>query len=244
MPARFGQAIRAGVVVTVALALLSVPAPALAAEGDLLVSTDGVTYSADNTLPVFPDSWRFVPGDSESQSVWVRNAADTAGTLRIDLIDPRSDDMVFASHLAIAATPEGEPLTPVGFDVGVANGACTVLGIAQTVAPYESVRIDIAAAVSTALTGQEGVRAKTSFALRATLVDAAAGLSARTGAACTALPTAAPTAAPAPPGALPHTGGTVPWTLAVLGGAALGSGLLAFVLGRRRRNDEADRRVG
>lgn len=226
--------------VAVAAALVVAPgatSAARAADGDLLVSTDGVAYTTGTTLPLFAPSVRFVPGDVDSAQVWVKNAATTAGLLRVELINPATDDPLFASHLALSATPAGGVLQPVGFDTAIANGTCTVLSGTRVLAAGESLRLDIRSAVDTALTGAQGQQGAVTFALRATLVDAAAGAAAQPGTACLAVPDAGPTPPPNP-GSLPHTGGTVPWTLVVLGALALGSGGFAFVVGRRRRRDD------
>ena len=213
------------------------PSAASAADGDLLVSTDGVTYTAGNTLPLFAPSLRFVPGDVDSAEVWVKNAATTAGLLRVELIDPATDDSVFAAHLALSATPAGAVPQPVGFDAAIANGSCTVLSGTRVLAAGESLRIDIRSVVDAALTAAQGQQSSVTFELRATLTDAAAGTAAQPGSACLVIPDVDPTSPPKP-GSLPHTGGTLPWTLAVLGALALGGGGFAFVIGRRRRRDD------
>ncbi len=225
--------------VAVAIAVVGPASAASAADGDLLVSTDGVTYTAGNTLPLFAPSVRFVPGDVDSAEVWVKNAASTAGLLRVELIDPATDDPPFAAHLALSATPAGALQQPVGFDTAIANGSCTVLSGTRVLAAGESLRLDIRSAIDTALTGDQGQQGSARFVLRATLVDAVAGTPAAPGSPCLAVPDVDPTS-PTKPGSLPHTGGTVPWTLAVLAVLAVGSGGFAFVIGRRRRRDDEE----
>lgn len=213
-------------------------ASASAAEGGLQVSVDGVTYTSDNTLSLFPESWRFVPGDIETRAAWVRNTASSPALLRIDLIDAATTDPAFAAHLTLAATPSGSAATAVDFADAIAAGGCTVLSGTRVLDAGESARVDVQAAVSIALTELQGQRGDVSFALRATLLDPAAG-AARPGDACAA-------AAPRPevPGGLPVTGGSVPWTLAAWGALALGGGLFAFVAGRRRRRDDDEEEIG
>lgn len=130
--------------------LLAVAPPAFAADGDLQVSTDGITYSNGSELPAFPPERRFVPGDAETSSVWVRNAGATPALLRIDLVDPSSDDPDFAAHVDIAATPAGSAVDAISFAAGVAGGSCTVLSGDRVMAPGEAVRVDVVASGSIA----------------------------------------------------------------------------------------------
>ncbi|WP_448389378.1 LPXTG cell wall anchor domain-containing protein [Microbacterium aurum] len=216
------------------LVLVAVPIPAAAADDGLLVSHDGVTYVADSTLPIYPEAWRWVPGDEQTSAVWVRNAGTTDGLLRIDLIAPDADDVRFAQSVAIAAGAPGGGGEDVLFADAMGNGDCTVLSTGLVLAPGESRRIDVTTAVSSALSGDEAAQARLSFALRASLTDAAAGSAAAVGSVCTVIPDEIPSST----GSLPHTGGAVPWTIIALGAAGVTVGGSVFLLGRRRRQEE------
>lgn len=225
------------------LLFVAVPTVAAAATENLLVSVDGSHYAAQNDLPLFPDALRVVPGDRETATVWVRNDSTAAARLWVELVEPTADDPVFASHVSLSATPEGTSGVPVSFATGIANGACTVLSADRILQPGESVAVTVAADVSATLTADDGALAHLGFRLRASLSEALGVVSAP-GAACAALPE--PPTAPGTPGtagtsSLPATGGSIPMVAGALGILGVTAGILAFVAGRRRREDDRAR---
>lgn len=224
-----------------AAAMIATPMAATAAEGELVVSVDGAHYSSAEVLPVFADDLRLVPGDSESAAFWVKNDSAHTGVLRLDLIDPVSDDAVFAAHVELVATPDGAGAKRIALSTAIANGSCTVLSGDRVLAPGEQVRVRVTAALSSALTDEQGARAEMNFRMRAVLADAAAGTVQQAGTACTAPPKSDDDATPSPaptPGELAATGGTLPLTAAGVAIAATVAGLLALLWSRRRRGDD------
>ncbi|MFS2279884.1 hypothetical protein V2S04_03550 [Microbacterium sp. OR21] len=222
-------------------AVLATPTAATAAEPDLVFSTDGTHYTTADLLPVFPDDLRLVPGDRESASFWIRNDSEHTGLLRLDLIDPSSVDSLFAAHLELSAAPAGAASRPVTMSTAMANGACTVLSGDHVLAPGQSARVHVTAALSSDLIGTQGALGDLRFRMRAVLADTAAATVQPTGAACTAQvepggATPQPSSTSSP-GALAVTGGTVPLTTAVVGVTATVAGLLAFLWARRRRSE-------
>ena len=252
------------VALAAAAAVLAVAPPAAAAADPLQVSTDGVTFTASDLLPVYPDALRLVPGDTESASVWVRNAGSSPARLRLELLSPQTSSDLLAANVTLAATPAGDARQTVTVAAGIANGACTVLGSARVLGVGETVRIDVTADMSASLTGTQAAQQSLGFALGATLFDAAAAAPQEVGAPCVALPDT-----PDEPGAsgasggsggggaagagsaagsgsaagdLARTGGQFPVIAAAIGGAGLLAGILVFLFARRRREVEDDSR--
>lgn len=206
-------------------------APASAAVGGLAVSGDGVTYRADNALPIFPAHWRLVPGDVETSSVWVRNDGPSEARLRIDLVDPTTDDPVFAAGVEISAEPRPASVTSaasVAVGAAIDNGPCTVLSDDRVLAAGESARVDVTARVSAELSGLEGQRGTVGFGMRGVLMGATVGTPHEPGTPCGGLPV------PPDAGELPRTGGILPGLALAVGAVAAATGVVVFSAARRR----------
>lgn len=246
--ASFASALAAVTLVTlVTVAALATPATATAAEVDLAVSLDGTHFTTTELLPVFSDELRLVPGDSESAEFWIRNDSAHAGLLRLDLIDPVSIDPLFATHLELTAAPRGSASAPVTLSTAITNGSCTVLSGDRVLAPGQSTRVQVTAALSSDLADEQGALGELRFRMRAVLADAVAAAVQPAGTACTAPPYEGGGARPqlgptSSPGALAATGRSLPLTAVGVGGVATVAGMLAFLCSRRRRieGDEAD----
>ncbi|PZU46563.1 MAG: hypothetical protein DI566_06915 [Microbacterium sp.] len=243
----------AAVALTLAVgAIGAFPEAALAADDHLQVSTDGVTFVSSHTLPLYPDTWRFVPGDSESRSVWVRNGGDAAGRLRIELLPSGATDLEFAKHVEVSATPAGDAAAEVTMSDALANGACTVLSGGRVLAPGEQLRIDVSARVAPTLAGQQGVQQAVDFAVHATLFGVIGDAGPAIGSACVGVAgdaVAAPgtatsgtvTSGTAARGsALAHTGGTLYTVPIVIGAAGIAAGIFVVLAARRRARQEED----
>lgn len=226
-----------------ALALLgATAAPAAAAGDELLVSTDGVDFVADSTLPLFTGMGRVVPGDQSTEQVWVRNDSGVAAVLRVDLVDPSADDAALADAVSLSVAPQGGTASsPVTIGTGVGNGGCTVLGGGMALAAGESLRLDLTAGVDPALAGRHGMRGTVRFRLRAVLVETAAAGEVTPGRACRESPEHS--VAPSTPGSgrLPNTGSGSLLPLGPFAGVALLVGVVCCVIAWRRRDgdDEA-----
>ena len=225
----------------VAAGVFAAPNAASASGGDLQVSPDGITYADANTLPVYPESWRFVPGEVRTTSVWVRNTGSATGLLTLEMLNPTASDEILAASVSVSATPAGGPTTPVTITTGIANGACTVLGSDHALAPGETPRIDVRAAVAPTLEGAQGQLQSVDFVLGALLSDAAARSPQNVGERCAAVPAETAGAAPSV-SALPHTGGSVPVVTIAIGAAGIAAGLIVFMSARRRRMPDDDSR--
>ena len=160
-------------------------APAFASEDGLTVSTDGTAYEPNNTLPVLQDMGRVVPGDTRTESLWVRNDAIMPGRLHVDVIDPSSDDQALASHVTLSVNgPSGMDSTPTTISTAMEVGTCTVLASDLVLQPGESAELRISAAVSPELDQRNGVHGTVAFRLRGVLEDASVPSAAVPGTAC------------------------------------------------------------
>jgi hypothetical protein len=81
--------LRLGVLALAAAALLSVAAPARAADPDptIAVSSDGVVWGTDLSEPLFDPTERWVPGDTGIASFYLRNDAASSASVRIEARD-------------------------------------------------------------------------------------------------------------------------------------------------------------
>ncbi|MFC8302276.1 hypothetical protein ACFUCV_01165 [Specibacter sp. NPDC057265] len=83
---------------TMALAMLLAP-PALAADGQkiaLELSHDGVNYSPGTVQDIFANTGGYVPGESRTGTIWVRNASADAAQFSLGIVNP---DTAFGSAL-------------------------------------------------------------------------------------------------------------------------------------------------
>ena len=69
----------------VALALTVATAPPARAAGEIALSLDGRTWHQHLTTPLFDPGFRWVPGDQQERTFWVRNQGPTAAFLQIQL---------------------------------------------------------------------------------------------------------------------------------------------------------------
>lgn len=241
------HALAAMVSLVLAVALSGGVAPSATAAGnELLVSTDGVNFSPGSTLSLFTRMGRVVPGDRSTERVWVKNASQVDAVLRIDLVDPRSDDAALAAAFSLSVVPQGgQASPPVTIEAGASNGACTALGGGMTLGPGESLRLDVTASVDAALAEQHGMLGTVGFSLRAVLIESTAAEEVPPGNRCQTLaePVEPPTQRP---GQLPNTGSAALMPLGVVAVAAVMVGVLLGTIGWRRRDpaDEDDRESG
>ncbi|WP_408899307.1 hypothetical protein ACJ5H2_09430 [Nocardioides sp. R1-1] len=72
----------------VAAALMAVGAAAAPAhaEDEIGLSRDGVAWAPELTTPLFDPAFRWIPGDVEERTFWVRNEGPSAGELSVDVL--------------------------------------------------------------------------------------------------------------------------------------------------------------
>lgn len=83
------------------------------AEDELDLSRDGRTWTSTIDAPLFDESMRWVPGDSESAHFFVRGRGGTAGDLTVDVVSTASDQLLRSGDLRITARGGGGDWTPV-----------------------------------------------------------------------------------------------------------------------------------
>ncbi|SKB09926.1 hypothetical protein [Aeromicrobium choanae] len=94
---------------TVALAvglLLAGVAPATASD-EIGLSSDGVNWVDDLTVPLFDADLRWVPGDSRTVTFYVRNQAESDGELTVTVRANDPDGLLTADHVTLRARANG-----------------------------------------------------------------------------------------------------------------------------------------
>lgn len=95
---------------TVILATAAAPAQAA---GELELSLDGTTWTQSIAGPLFDESMRWVPGDSETASFFIRNNGGSNGTLTVDILSSQFGDLLDSGDLHITARGGGGDWTDV-----------------------------------------------------------------------------------------------------------------------------------
>jgi len=89
------------------MAALGFAAPASAAGNQLQVSADGVTWGASLPAPLFSPSFRWVPGDSEARSFYVRNHTGQDAVLNVIMLPAQFGDLMASGALTVSAQVDG-----------------------------------------------------------------------------------------------------------------------------------------
>jgi len=166
-------AIASGIALATALGLSlgAVPANAAAGVGVVEVSNDGVSFSDSYPGVMFDDITLLVPGDSQNNTVYIRNSGDAAGYLRIILRDADYSDQKFADALTVTTRTAGT----TGRAVAISSvNPCQVTHEGTLIEPGEVVTVLATLALGN-LNGTDGQGATASFALGVTLYDATSG---------------------------------------------------------------------
>ncbi len=206
------NALRSGALI-LALAFVGVgtgASPAQASSPGIEYSTDGVNYSRGDTLPLFDDLGAVVPGDSSTESIWVRNGSQVEAFVRIDALSTAQQNSELAKFVILGITSD-QALPAAAFSLSeiAGSGGCLVLTDGIRLAPGASAKLAARVDVSNSLSGQGGVNDTVSFTLRGHMRDVVAKQVSDPGDQCsandgsipptkkpTATPTAAPTATP------------------------------------------------
>lgn len=135
-----GLAVAAGSAAVVVL--LSTPAHAADDSDTLLeLGRDGVHYASEPLLTVFESGRGYVPGESRSGIVWVRNASSQSAQLSLGVANAGSGpESAMAGYLQLgAASPQWS--TTAGIPSGA--GHCTTMIEERNLAAGESLRIEL-----------------------------------------------------------------------------------------------------
>lgn len=120
--------LRRPAVLVVALVLFICTTATARAEGQLELSSDGVTWQQDHSAALFDEAVQWVPGDERTESFWVRNATDEPADLRVEVRDLRGRELLRSGALELEFALDGrplaqEPITQSGATFGVADTA-------------------------------------------------------------------------------------------------------------------------
>ncbi len=141
--------------------------PAVAAD-ELGLSLDQVHWSSSISTPLFDPSLRWVPGDSESATFYIRNQAGDAGDLTVDLLGSTAGNLIDSGDLHITAKGGGGDWTTVS-----EPGRHRLLS-APTIAAGQVVPIEVAVVFDAASVNQTQLRA-TRLTFRITLSQSRQG---------------------------------------------------------------------
>ncbi|GAB3567328.1 hypothetical protein [Spelaeicoccus albus] len=229
---RFG-----GVVVAAVLATALSAAPAPADDGDLRVSTTGTDWTATLHDSLF-DTATYVPGDSHSAELFVKNASDSPAALRVELVDV-SGTMALRRDLRLQTEPTNDSGAPgrSGTTVGLSRsglGRPAVMAAKGSVPAHGVVPMHLTMTLPAA-SGNESMHGHVNFAVKVTLGDSRVVIPGTP-------PDHQPPDESVPPGGstapMPRTGAE-PALLIALAAILLGIGTAAAMAARRSRKDRS-----
>ena len=137
------------------------------AADEIGLSRDGVTWAP--TLPggLFDDAFRWVPGDYETESFYVRNQGPTDAVMVIEARSADSDELLSNEDIDLRARVDN------GSWVDLENGAPSTSLSQQRIGPDGVVHVNVNAAFDPDSTNQSQSK-NLDLTFRVTLVDAAA----------------------------------------------------------------------
>lgn len=104
---------RLGRLVGMSLILASTSSAPASAAGELGLSLDGTHWLSSISSPLFEPSFRWVPGDSETETFFVRNQSGSTGYLTVDILGSTADNLIESGALRITAKGGGGNWTTV-----------------------------------------------------------------------------------------------------------------------------------
>ena len=235
IPARIRRAATAALVLVAGVTVALTASPAQAASAPLEYSTDGITWSATPLASLFTDV-RFVPGDEQSRTIYVRNARGVPTSIMMAVSDITSDDNEFGTALTLAATDfasGGMPATSIA-----AIPQCRVIVPRRELGPGETMAVRLDLAVAPWLSGGNGQSGTANFSLLVGMADRDTPIAAtgclKAKAVIPAFDGADGTGG-AGGGSMAFTGAQEPYAALTIAGIALGAGCFLIVLATRRR---------
>src|SRR5688500_5683454 len=86
--------------ISIAAAILLTATPAVAAD-EIGLSSDGGSWSSTLAQPLFDPAFRWVPGDHETASFWVRNESDDSALLDVAILGSSIDSLMETGDLTV-----------------------------------------------------------------------------------------------------------------------------------------------
>lgn len=216
--------------------------PATAAPVDVLLSTDGVTFSSAPSEGMFDDLGLLVPGESMSSSLWVRNPTPTTTVLRVSAREPIFPSAAFAGGVTMTVWDSGTGTTR-STTLG-ALARCDILVPSQPMAAGATIRLDVTFTMAD-LTSSVGQNQQASLGLMVAMRDGEAGSFAASacddeGVLIASNPSRSNLASNSSrPTTIARTGTDLPVPLLIAGGLLLGVGIFLVAGRRRRERDES-----
>ena len=99
--------------VLMAAFFLTAATPASAADVRLGLSRDGVTFTPTLGQPLFDGAFRWVPGDVQTRTFFVRNQSSDPAELSIDVLAAQVDELIETGDLTVSARSGSDPFTDV-----------------------------------------------------------------------------------------------------------------------------------
>lgn len=223
----------AGTAITLTLGIGVVPAGA--AETDLLLSHDGVTFAPTLDGGLFDQFGLLVPGESKTAGLWLRNPTGNSANLRVTAQNVVIPSSAYSGGIAVSTWDSLTGTTATG-DLGTV-AACEVLLSTQVVPPGGTVRMAVTFTMGD-LTGTQGQGESAGMDLMVAMRDAEAGPFPDSacedhGVLIRAAGRSSTTGAVTEPGGLASTGGELPASVLAAAAILIGIGS-ALIAGRRR----------
>jgi LPXTG-motif cell wall-anchored protein len=136
------------------------------AADEIGLSDDGVTWSSGLDAPLFDPDVRWVPGDSRTESFFVRNEGPSGASLTIVARSADEDDLLSDDHIDLRARADG------GAWVELRNGVASTRLNEREIEQDGVVEVDVNATFDPTSTNRSQVR-RLALDLRVRLADAA-----------------------------------------------------------------------
>lgn len=136
------------------------------ASGEIGVSADGTSWSSGLDGPLFDPDARWVPGDSRTETFYVRNQGPTGASMTIEARSTDEDDLLADDEIDLRARADG------GAWVDLRNGAASAELTDDVIEQDGVVRVDVNASFDPTSSNRSQVR-RLALDLRVRLADAA-----------------------------------------------------------------------
>lgn len=226
---------------------LTVAVPVSAATPDVLLSDDGVNFSAGLSGGLFDGLGLLVPGESMTATLWVKNPTDDFAVARVSVGGLSVPSAAFAAGVTLTTIDQAATTATASF---AQLQYCAVLVPSHRLGAREVLRLDMTVTMSESVSGSEAQGQAAVLDFQVAMRDAAAGPFPNAG--CVIPSTPLSPTVPANPGApatpslaaglsrpqssgLAHTGLAPATFLFSFAGVLIGVGIFCVVRRRRGR---------